>query len=91
MSAAGTVQTTLAAPGLDVDPENLEVGDLIEEHYVGGDKRVRLVACPACFKRFSPAVGNNTSRHIARHDPEDFGLEPLRGDGDGNLRGMDDA
>jgi len=39
---------------------------------------IRLIECPACGEDLSGATGQFRSAHIAGHNPEDFGLPPLR-------------
>jgi hypothetical protein len=41
-----------------------------------GITRVELVQCPVCGADLENAT--NRAEHISTHDPEDFGLEPLR-------------
>lgn len=39
-------------------------------------EKLRLVKCPACHADLQTGL-HSVSEHIARHDPEDFGLSPL--------------
>jgi len=40
-------------------------------------QRLRLVICPACEAELSQPEGEQVSKHIAGHAPEDFGLSPV--------------
>lgn len=41
-------------------------------------ENIRLIWCPACEARL--AVRCDVANHLTKHDPEDFGLSPMRHD-----------
>lgn len=52
---------------------------MIERIDYGSCYTLRLVECPVCEESLDPHVGRSVVQdHIAEHDPEDFGLSPLR-------------
>lgn len=67
-----------------IDPETFDGRIRVTEYAIhsvrhGGSETVRLHKCPACGEDFPMNYGNNRAVHILFHDPEDFGLSPLRG------------
>lgn len=56
-------------------------GNLEIRRWPGGQKRVRLVACPLCGEPIGPT--EEPWRHIQTHGPTDAGLSPLSADREG--------